>query len=283
MCHRPDRRRAAARRTPPQGHPQRARRGQAARAEGRRASCTCAVLGEGRLGAGRASSRRTAQGGARRQPRRPSSTTSPRRTPRPSPRWRSRIRRGLRRRGRHRAWARTCCPAWPRASRRRWPPTCSPSTGRGATSPSRRPMWAGNVIAEVKLTTPVKAFTVRATEFAAAEKPAAAGRGEGVPPPAEAASCQTEVRRLQGSEERPARADRGQHRRLRRPRHQGRLQGDRGAGRRARRGGGRLAARCATRAGCRTTSRSARPARWSRPQLYIAAGISRRDPAPGAA
>ena len=34
-------------------------------------------------------------------------------------------------------------------------------------------MWAGNVIAEVKLTTPVKVFTVRATEF----PPAASGAG----------------------------------------------------------------------------------------------------------
>jgi electron transfer flavoprotein alpha subunit len=33
-----------------------------------------------------------------------------------------------------------------------------------------RPMWAGNVIADVKLATPVKAFTVRATEFAPAPK-----------------------------------------------------------------------------------------------------------------
>lgn len=31
-----------------------------------------------------------------------------------------------------------------------------------------RPMWAGNVIAEVKLSTPIKAFTVRTTEFAPA-------------------------------------------------------------------------------------------------------------------
>jgi electron transfer flavoprotein alpha subunit len=31
-----------------------------------------------------------------------------------------------------------------------------------------RPMWAGNVIAEVKLSTPIKAFTVRTTEFPAA-------------------------------------------------------------------------------------------------------------------
>jgi electron transfer flavoprotein alpha subunit len=33
-----------------------------------------------------------------------------------------------------------------------------------------RPMWAGNVIADVKLATPIKAFTVRTTEFSPAEK-----------------------------------------------------------------------------------------------------------------
>src|SRR5262249_56244723 len=31
-----------------------------------------------------------------------------------------------------------------------------------------RPMWAGNVLAEVKLNTPVKVFTARPTEFPAA-------------------------------------------------------------------------------------------------------------------
>jgi electron transfer flavoprotein alpha subunit len=38
-----------------------------------------------------------------------------------------------------------------------------------------RPMWAGNVIADVKLSTPVKTFTVRTTEFSPAEK---GGSGE---------------------------------------------------------------------------------------------------------
>jgi len=42
--------------------------------------------------------------------------------------------------------------------------------GEGANLLLRRPMWAGNVIAEVELTTPVKAFTIRASEFAAAQK-----------------------------------------------------------------------------------------------------------------
>ncbi|WP_426754388.1 electron transfer flavoprotein subunit alpha/FixB family protein [Myxococcus sp. Y35] len=45
--------------------------------------------------------------------------------------------------------------------------------GSGADITFTRPMWAGNVFAEVKLTTPVKVFTVRATEFS----PAAGGQG----------------------------------------------------------------------------------------------------------
>ncbi|MGZ3444520.1 MAG: electron transfer flavoprotein subunit alpha/FixB family protein [Myxococcaceae bacterium] len=63
--------------------------------------------------------------------------------------------------------------------------------GSGADITFTRPMWAGSVIAEVKLKTPVKAFTVRATEFAAA---AAGGPGAEVKafaPPAEVASTPT--------------------------------------------------------------------------------------------
>jgi electron transfer flavoprotein alpha subunit len=41
--------------------------------------------------------------------------------------------------------------------------------GSGADVAVTRPMWAGAVIATVKLASPVKCFTVRATEFAAAE------------------------------------------------------------------------------------------------------------------
>jgi len=47
--------------------------------------------------------------------------------------------------------------------------------GSGSDITYHRPMWAGNVIAEVKLTTPVQVFTVRPTEFEAA---AAGGSGE---------------------------------------------------------------------------------------------------------
>jgi electron transfer flavoprotein alpha subunit len=39
----------------------------------------------------------------------------------------------------------------------------------------RRPMWAGNVVADVELTTPVKVFTIRSTEFPAAERSATLG------------------------------------------------------------------------------------------------------------
>ena len=41
--------------------------------------------------------------------------------------------------------------------------------GSGADVTFNRPMWAGNVFAEVKLTTPVKVFTLRATEFPMAQ------------------------------------------------------------------------------------------------------------------
>ncbi|MBI5068963.1 MAG: electron transfer flavoprotein subunit alpha/FixB family protein [Deltaproteobacteria bacterium] len=43
-------------------------------------------------------------------------------------------------------------------------------SGDGANVLLKRPMWAGNVIAEVELATPVKAFTIRPTEFAPAQK-----------------------------------------------------------------------------------------------------------------
>lgn len=55
--------------------------------------------------------------------------------------------------------------------------------GSGADVVMTRPMWAGAVIATVKLAGPVKCFTVRATEFAAAEK---SGSGEVKPFAAEA-------------------------------------------------------------------------------------------------
>ncbi len=53
--------------------------------------------------------------------------------------------------------------------------------GDGAAVTFRRPMWAGNVLAEVEIATAVKAFTVRPTEFAAAAKE---GKGAVQPAPA---------------------------------------------------------------------------------------------------
>jgi electron transfer flavoprotein alpha subunit len=47
--------------------------------------------------------------------------------------------------------------------------------GEGPAVTFRRPMWAGNVLAEVEITTPVKVFTVRPTEFALAEREGAPG------------------------------------------------------------------------------------------------------------
>jgi electron transfer flavoprotein alpha subunit len=47
--------------------------------------------------------------------------------------------------------------------------------GDGAAVTFRRPMWAGNVLAEVELATAVKVFTVRTTEFAPAQRAAAPG------------------------------------------------------------------------------------------------------------
>ncbi|HET9552020.1 MAG TPA: electron transfer flavoprotein subunit alpha/FixB family protein, partial [Anaeromyxobacteraceae bacterium] len=47
--------------------------------------------------------------------------------------------------------------------------------GEGKDVLFRRPMWAGNVVAEVELATPVKAFTVRPTEVPAAGAAAAPG------------------------------------------------------------------------------------------------------------
>ncbi len=47
--------------------------------------------------------------------------------------------------------------------------------GEGASVTFRRPMWAGNVLAEVEIASPVKVFTVRPTEFPTAAAEGAAG------------------------------------------------------------------------------------------------------------
>lgn len=43
-------------------------------------------------------------------------------------------------------------------------------TGEGQNVTFRRPMWAGSILAEVAITTPIKVLTVRAAEFGVAEK-----------------------------------------------------------------------------------------------------------------
>jgi electron transfer flavoprotein alpha subunit len=57
--------------------------------------------------------------------------------------------------------------------------------GSGTDITFTRPMWAGNVVADVKLSTPVKVFSVRATEFSPAEK-AAGGEVKAFTPKTEA-------------------------------------------------------------------------------------------------
>ncbi|HEX8908062.1 MAG TPA: electron transfer flavoprotein subunit alpha/FixB family protein [Anaeromyxobacteraceae bacterium] len=57
--------------------------------------------------------------------------------------------------------------------------------GDGAQVTFRRPMWAGNVLAEVELATPVKVFTVRTTEFPPAQPAAQPGGVAQVAPGAE--------------------------------------------------------------------------------------------------
>jgi electron transfer flavoprotein alpha subunit len=64
-------------------------------------------------------------------------------------------------------------------------------SGSGTDITFTRPMWAGSVIAEVRVKTPVKAFTVRATEFAAAEQGGAAAEVKAFPPPPEVSSAPT--------------------------------------------------------------------------------------------
>jgi electron transfer flavoprotein alpha subunit len=63
--------------------------------------------------------------------------------------------------------------------------------GEGKDVLFRRPMWAGNVVAEVELATPVKAFTVRPTEFPAAGAAAAPGEVKPVAVTVDAAGLKT--------------------------------------------------------------------------------------------
>ena len=64
----------------------------------------------------------------------------------------------------------------PRVAARLGAATATEVLGFGGAGPAltfHRPMWAGNVLAEVDLATPIKAFTIRPTEFPAAAKGAA--------------------------------------------------------------------------------------------------------------
>jgi len=58
--------------------------------------------------------------------------------------------------------------------------------GEGEGVSFLRPMWAGNVLAEVELATPVKVFTVRPTEFPVARSAATPGAVRALPTPPEA-------------------------------------------------------------------------------------------------
>jgi electron transfer flavoprotein alpha subunit len=62
--------------------------------------------------------------------------------------------------------------------------------GEGAAVTFRRPMWAGNVLAEVEIATAVKAFTVRPTEFPASA-PDGAGAVHDAPVAVDAGALQT--------------------------------------------------------------------------------------------
>src|SRR5215813_7284450 len=64
--------------------------------------------------------------------------------------------------------------------------------GSGSDLTFTRPMWAGSVIADLKLKTPVKAFTIRATEFSHAEPGGSAAEVKAFPPPADVASSPTQ-------------------------------------------------------------------------------------------
>jgi electron transfer flavoprotein alpha subunit len=63
--------------------------------------------------------------------------------------------------------------------------------GEGAEVLFRRPMWAGNVVADVELATAVKVFTIRPTEFAPAAPAAAPGEIKAAAVTVDAAALRT--------------------------------------------------------------------------------------------
>ena len=184
------------------------------------------------------------------------------------------------RRRRWRAWRRSCRPpTWaprrppgkdllPRVAARLRAGMASEVLGFGGDGPAvtfRRPMWAGNVLAEVELASPVKVFTVRPTEFPAAAAEGGAGPGDSPTTearsrrraPATSASQAVKSARPELTEARVVvSGGRGT---------KGDFQRRRGAGRRAGRRGRAPAGPRSTPAGSPTTGRWGRPARWSRP------------------
>jgi hypothetical protein len=106
----------------------------------------------------------------------PSTRRSPTTPPRPTPRHRRRAKqtgRQLRRRGRHQHRQGHACPASPPA-RRRHGVRLSRARGEGGGLAYKRPMWAGNVIATVKVTTAPSSWSSAAHEFAGPQGPRAA-------------------------------------------------------------------------------------------------------------
>jgi electron transfer flavoprotein alpha subunit len=67
----------------------------------------------------------------------------------------------------------------------------------------KRAMWAGNAIATVEVTTPVKVVTVRATEFAAPQK----AQGAGTVTPAQVAAPQPKTKFVEFNEVKSARPE----------------------------------------------------------------------------
>jgi electron transfer flavoprotein alpha subunit len=63
--------------------------------------------------------------------------------------------------------------------------------GEGAAVTFRRPMWAGNVLAEVEIATAVKVFTIRPTEFPAAAKEGSKGAVQAAAVSVDAAALKT--------------------------------------------------------------------------------------------
>jgi electron transfer flavoprotein alpha subunit len=69
--------------------------------------------------------------------------------------------------------------------------------GDGAQATFRRPMWAGNVLAEVEIASPVKVFTARTTDFAPAKPAAAPGAVAPVAVTVDAAALKTRFVRFE--------------------------------------------------------------------------------------